>query len=122
MQPEIQKSPCQTKQEKCSNYFLSNLPSACAGCKCPAIIYMVMKYDKVYKGVHINNYDVSGMTKDELLLQLRKEFQDKLETQTITLETDKVKEKAGFTDLNVSYDMDKASEIAFKLGQGRKRF
>lgn len=86
------------------------------------LMYMVLKNDRVYKGIYINNLSVGGMTRDDLTEALRNQFQDRIKDLEITLKTDRVEEKTGYKDLNVSYGMDTAANDAFALGRKGNMF
>ncbi|NJD01739.1 MAG: vanomycin resistance protein VanB [Ruminiclostridium sp.] len=86
------------------------------------LIYMTLKYDRVYKGVYINGMDAGGMAQVELALALKSRFQDKIKDLEITLDSGRIVEKASYTDLNVSYVMDNAVKDAFSLGRTGNMF
>lgn len=116
MEPEAQTSP--RKQGKknvivISLIILSLLLLAVSA----QFTYMILKHDKVYKGVYIDTLNVSGMTRDELKARLNNDYQNKIKDLEITLQTGRITEKTNFSALQVSYGMDKAVESAFNLGR-----
>ena len=86
------------------------------------LIYMTLKYDRVYKGVYINGLNAGGMTRAELTSALKTRFQDKIKDLEIILDSGRIVEKTGYTDLNVSYAMDNAVNDAFSLGRTGNMF
>lgn len=86
------------------------------------LIYMTLKYDRVYKGVYINGMDAGGMTQAELSSTLKTRFQDKIKDLEITLDSGRIVKKTGYTDLNVAYGMDNAVSDAFSLGRTGNMF
>ena len=81
------------------------------------LTYMTLKYDKVYNGISINNINVSGMSKTQVLDCLNKQYTDRIKTLNITLQTSRISEKLNFTDLKVSYDTISATEKAYGIGR-----
>ena len=81
------------------------------------LIYMTLKYDRVYKGVYINGLDAGGMARDELSSALKTQFQDKINDLEIILDSGRIVEKTGYAGLNVSYAMGNAVNDAFSLGR-----
>lgn len=81
------------------------------------LIFMLLKQNTVYKGVYINQLNMSGMTREQMKDRLNKEFQDKIKNLEITLKTERVTNKTDFTTLSVKYGMDAAAESAYELGR-----
>lgn len=120
-QPEVQKDPAKQSRKNIIviSLIIFSLIMLAAGAQ---LIYMVLKYDRVYKGVYINNLDVSGLTQEELQQKLKTNFQDKINSLNISLETEKVKENIGYGDINVSYETDNAAKAAFDAGRTGNMF
>lgn len=84
---------------------------------CAQLVYMTLKYDKVYKGVSINGMNVGGMSGEQAEAALKSQFQDKIDVLEIVVKTQRVEKNTKYTDLNVSYDMANAVEKAYKIGR-----
>lgn len=78
--------------------------------------YMTLKNSNVYKGISINNLDVGGMSKSEMISRLNKEFQDKIVGLEIVLKTDRVTEKTSLTDMETAYAVEAAADRAYAIG------
>ena len=79
--------------------------------------YAVLKYDRVYRGVHINGNDVSGMYKEEITSLLEKRYQDAADGLELTLKADDKSKVIRFKDINAGFEYDKAAEEAFSVGR-----
>lgn len=116
MEADVQKSPQKHGRRNTiliSLVIFSMLMLAVAA----QLTYMTLKNDKVYNGIQINEVNVSGMSKTELLACLEKQYMDKVKKQEITLHTDHITEKANFSDIKVSYDTASAAEKAYAIGR-----
>lgn len=78
-----------------------------------------LTYDKVYNGVYINNVDVSGLTKDELIQRIPEIF-DKRLSKSITLKIDNIEHAFESLVLVPALDTEKISDEAFKYGRTQK--
>lgn len=76
-----------------------------------------LTYSRSYKGIYINNHDVSKMSRNDLRSFLTATFSEKAKSNKIILKyKDKVKEIA-FTEISVKYDIDKAIEDIMNSGR-----
>lgn len=81
--------------------------------------FKVLNYNKVYKGVYLNDLHVGGKTLDELQSMLKKNYQDSIKVNKLIIES-KLKnssEDISFADLNVSYDVLGTANAAFNIGR-----
>ena len=79
--------------------------------------YMTLNYDKVYKGVNINNIYVGGLSKSELTSLLEKNYTNKVKTTSLLLKTPKYSETVNYSGIDVRYDVQKVVDQAFKIGR-----
>ncbi len=121
MQPEIQKNTSKPGKKNIIliSLIVFSLLLLAAGAE---LIYMTLKYDRVYNGVYINGLDAGGMTREELASALETQFQDRIKDLEITLDSGRVLQTAGYTDLKVSYAMENAVNDAFTLGRTGNMF
>lgn len=121
MQPEVQKNTSRPGRKNIIliSLIVFSLLLLAAGAE---LIYMTLKYDRVYKGVYINGLDAGGMTREELASALETQFQDRIKDLEITLDSGRVLQTAGYTDLKVSYAMENAVNDAFTLGRTGNMF
>ena len=84
------------------------------------LVIAQLSYNKVYDGVYLNNTDISGMTKEELISQIPEIF-DKSLSKTITL-TSGDTAITTFESLSVSpvLDTEAMAEKAFSFGRTKK--
>jgi enolase len=112
MQPEVQKNtgkPGKRNMIIISLIVFSMLMLATSA----QLVYMVLKYDRVYKGVQINGLNASAMTRAELTSALKTQFQNKINNLEIILDSGHVVEKAGYKagkDVFIALDV-AASEL-----------
>ncbi len=95
---------------------------------CVVVLFVVLSgsviaqlsYNKVYNGVYLNNTDISGMTKEELISQIPEIF-DKSLSKTITLASGDTAITT-FESLSVSpvLDTEAMAEKAFSFGRTKK--
>jgi len=82
-------------------------------------IYSIISltYSKSYKGIYINNYNVSKMTENDLHSFLTANFSEKAKNNKITLKyKEKIKEIT-FSEIGVMYDIEKAINDVMSLGR-----
>jgi vancomycin resistance protein YoaR len=84
--------------------------------------YLTLQYDKVYKGVHIEGNDVSGLSKEEVKQFLDNMYQVPSEESEIILRAAGKELKASFPELGVYYDTAAASEEAYSIGRSGNIF
>lgn len=83
------------------------------------IISMVLRNEKVYKGVTVNNVSVAGITKDELIEKLNRDYNEKSQGLSINIklgESDKTV-TLKYSDAKVEYDIKKAADKAYSIGR-----
>lgn len=115
MEPEVPQIPQKRSKKSIvtvSLIILSVLMLAAA----VQFTYMTLKNSEVYKGVYINNLDVSRMTKSGMINLLNKEYTDKIKGLEIILKTDHASEKIGFSDLKTKYEVEAAADKAYAIG------
>lgn len=121
MEPEVPQSP--RKRSKRSIVLISLIVlSALMLAAAAQFSYMTLKNSNVYKGIYINNLDVGGMSKSEMLSRLNKEFQDKIVGLEIVLKTDRTTEKTSLTDLETAYAVEAAADKAYAFGHSKTVF
>lgn len=81
------------------------------------VAYMFLKYDKVYKGVYIDNLYVGSQTRDEVKDLLKSKYEGKNGEKSITLKSKRASEKIGFTEAGVKYDISGAVDKAYSIGR-----
>ena len=79
--------------------------------------YVVLKNNKIYKDVYINNFYASGLTIEELGQKLTNQFHDTLQEETITISAGQKSHVIKFSDLKASYDIDGACKAAYNIGR-----
>lgn len=84
--------------------------------------YVMLVYDKIYKGVYINSVHVGGMTRTELEDTLKKQYQDKLESANITLKAGDTTYPFNFKDIHVIYGIDSIADKAYFVGRSGNLF
>ena len=75
----------------------------------------------IINGVKIKDIDVSGLTKEEAMVKVSEAFKPKLEKQ-ITLKHDEYEIVVFPEQFNVSFDIEKAVNMAYDKGRSRKYF
>ncbi|AEV66778.1 VanW family protein [Acetivibrio clariflavus] len=83
------------------------------------LIYSIstLAYSKTYKGIYINNYNVSKMSKNDLYSFLTANFSEKINNNKIILKyKDKVREFT-FSEIGVKYDIEKAIDEVMNTGR-----
>lgn len=79
--------------------------------------YVVLKNNKIYKHVYVNNFYASGLTVEELRQKLSNQFDDALQEETITISAGEKSHTIKFSDIKASYDIDGACKAAYKTGR-----
>lgn len=79
--------------------------------------YVMLIYDKVYKGVYINNIHVGGMSKTELTATLKEQYEDTVADSKITLKVGDINYSISFADINVVYGVDSIVDSAYYVGR-----
>lgn len=79
--------------------------------------YMVLKYDRIYKGVSFRSIDAGGLYDFELKSLLESRIKEKIQTSKIILDTGIIKEEFPLTAIDTDLDLDEAVENAFSVGR-----
>lgn len=79
--------------------------------------YMILKYDKIYSGIYIDDLYVGSLTFQEAEDLLKSKYQDIVSTLEITLKCGKFSEKFKFSDVDVSFDISDTVSKAFSIGR-----
>lgn len=82
-----------------------------------ALVINTMVYDKIYKGVYINNVYVSGLTTKEAKSFLEETYQKRLNEMVLTINLNGEKEKIKPIELVSSLKYDEAVEKAYNSGR-----
>lgn len=77
----------------------------------------VVEVDQIYNGITIENINVGGLNKERAKALLERELQDKLNTKTITLKTDKQVMEVPYSDLGAKFDIEKSVIEAYEIGR-----
>jgi len=85
-------------------------------------VYAVLKYDNIYKGIHINGLNVGGYTISELESLLNKNYKDNLNGLEITLKVKNISETVSFSDLGVSCNIQEVVDKAYSIGRSGNIF
>lgn len=115
MNPEVQKQS-NRQNSKIIVIFLVTfilLMLAVAG----QLIYTILNYDRVYKGVHVEGYNLSGMTYAEVESFLKNKFEDNVAGMKLTLKAGDYSEVLMFSDIDVKYDVHRAADEAYGIGR-----
>lgn len=121
MEPEIPQST--TKRSKKSIMLISLIVLSVLMLAAAAqFTYITLQSSEVYKGVYINDLDVSGMTKPDMVNRLDEEYKDKLAGLEITLKTERVTEKSSLPDLKTAYEVEAAADKAYAIGRSGNVF
>ena len=84
--------------------------------------YITLRYNNVYRGVHIGDLDVSGMARSEIIELLESRYTIPASGLDITLETDLAEVRKSYPDLGVVYDIEAAADKAFSIGRSGNVF
>ena len=84
--------------------------------------YITLRYDSVYRGVHIGDLDVSGMARSEIIELLESRYTIPASGLEITLKTDLAEVSKSYPDLGVVYDIEAAADKAFSIGRSGNVF
>ncbi|MCX8128961.1 MAG: VanW family protein [Clostridia bacterium] len=84
--------------------------------------YMILNYDKIYKGVYVNSIYAGNLSKEDLKELLHSNFTNKTEHSDIVIKCKDITEKLSFKDIKVNYDINKAVELAYNLGRSGNIF
>ena len=84
--------------------------------------YITLRYNNVYRGVHIGDLDVSGMARSEIIELLESRYTIPASGLDITLKTDLAEVRKSYPDLGVVYDIEAAADKAFSIGRSGNVF
>lgn len=79
--------------------------------------YIMFAYDKIYKGIYINNADVGGMDRGQLEDMLTKEYADKAESRKLAFKAGEEVFEISFKDINVVYGIESIIDKAYYTGR-----
>jgi len=81
------------------------------------LVYALLTYDNIYKGVYVNGFNVGGYTISELESFLNKEYKDGLSDLEITLKANDISEKFSFSDIGVTCNIQEVIDEAYSIGR-----
>jgi len=81
------------------------------------IVYSVLSYDRIYRGVFVNDKPAGALTTSELKDTLNQSYQDNIKTTTVYLKGNGLSESINFSDINVAYDIDGITNKAYSIGR-----
>lgn len=81
------------------------------------ISYTILTYDKIYKGVFIDEYPVGGLSQEELSNTLKRDYQDKISDLSLALEANNASETINYSEIRLKYDIQNTVEQAFSIGR-----
>jgi len=81
------------------------------------LVYALLTYDSIYKGVYINGFNVGGYKISELESLLNKDYKDNLSNLEITLKVKNVSEKFNFSDIGASCNIQEVIDKAYSIGR-----
>lgn len=73
--------------------------------------------DTIFQGVHVNDIEVGGLTKEEAKDALINAYQKNLDNKKISITYNDKEYSIGYTELNAHYDIDSAVDKAFEYGK-----
>lgn len=79
--------------------------------------YTLLVYDRVYKGIYINDVYVGGLTKVELSDLLKKKYEENIHKLELQLKANNMTEKISFSKINISYDIQTTVNRAYGIGR-----
>ena len=79
--------------------------------------YTILAYDKVYKGVYVDEYPVGGLSHEELSNILKRNYQDEIENLSLKLEVKDISEKINYSKIHIKYDTQSVIDQAFNIGR-----
>ncbi|MGI6777167.1 MAG: VanW family protein [Acetivibrionales bacterium] len=86
------------------------------------LTYSVLKYDRVYNGIYINNIHVGKLSLNEMDDLLKSSFGNNLQSQKITLNAGKAVREFTLEELEAAYNLEKAVEEAYSIGRSGNLF
>jgi len=116
MEPEVQvKNP--TVKKKNTTVIILSVFIAVMLLTASILAFIALQYGYIYKGVHIYDMDVSGMSRQELLQLLESRYSMPASDLSITLKTPLAELEISYPELGVHYDVEAAVEAAYSLGR-----
>jgi vancomycin resistance protein YoaR len=79
--------------------------------------YTVLNSDSVYKGVYVSDTYIGELSKDEAAQILSESFQGRLEDAQISLNAGDVSETINYSDIDLSFDIPSAVDMAYAVGR-----
>lgn len=84
--------------------------------------FMTLKYDKIYKGIFVNDINAGGLSTEQLKSKLQKKYEDKIKSTSLLLKTAKYSETIDYSDIEVKYDISGAVNQAYSIGRSGNIF
>jgi vancomycin resistance protein YoaR len=84
--------------------------------------FMTLKYDKIYKGIFVNDINAGGLSTDQLKSELQKKYEDKIKSTSLLLKAAKYSETIEYSDIEVKYDISGAVDHAYSIGRSGSVF
>ncbi|MDP4182348.1 MAG: VanW family protein [Bacillota bacterium] len=85
-------------------------------------LFTVLNYNKVYNGVYVNGFKAEGLTSDDLKRSLKSNYLDSIKNKSVILKYKKTTLEVPLSDLNFSYNIDKAVEEAYSIARSGNIF
>ncbi|HOM03468.1 MAG TPA: VanW family protein [Acetivibrio sp.] len=80
-------------------------------------IYSTLSYDRVYKGVFINDINISRMTLGDIYDSLNSSYTEKSKDIKVILENDGVTAEVDLSKIDLKYEIEEAAQKAFDVGR-----
>lgn len=84
---------------------------------CGQFTYAIINYDRIYKGVYVENHYVGSFLLDEAILALDEEFVQPAKDVKITLQAGDSREEFTLSDIGISLGIKEAVEKAYSIGR-----
>lgn len=81
------------------------------------LAYLILRNDRVYSGVYINDVHVGGLTRQQVAQLLHSEYRDKIKDLEITIHAGDQSEILKFSDLDMKIDVEGTINEAFSIGR-----
>ncbi|UWV46952.1 VanW family protein [Acetivibrio thermocellus] len=80
-------------------------------------VYSTLSYDRVYKGVFINDTDVSRMTFDDVCNLLKSKYSEKAKDLKVVLNHEGMAAEVDLSEIDLEYKIEEAAQKAFDVGR-----
>lgn len=81
------------------------------------LIFSVLNYGKIYKGIQIDGLNSEGLTKEELSQKLTEKYLEEISSNTIEFKTLNSSKTFSFSDVEASYNIADTVEKAYSIGR-----